>query len=161
MKNRRLLIAAVLWALVGSSWAQAQDLPVIGITVNDLTTGQPISPGQTVDAGDRFQITVTTIMGVDCAGQFVVTALGADGAPPSVLVQSVPFIIGPAVGSNAVTSGELTASVGSDGGNDWKVSASCNGATPNAFGFDSFDFFAQSPSETAGKPSRTGGARAR
>jgi hypothetical protein len=67
----------------------------------------------------------------------VVTALGASGAPPSVLVQSVPFIIGPAVGSNEATGAVLQAA-GVD--NDWKVTASCNGARRGQIAFAFHEF---------------------
>jgi hypothetical protein len=114
--------------------------PVITISVTDLTTGETISNEQTITATDFFQVTVTT-NGVNCAGQFVVTALGASGSPPSVLVQSVPFIIGPAVSSNSVSGTQLQATVLSIGFNSWKISASCNGVGINQFAFASFQFF--------------------
>jgi hypothetical protein len=120
----------------------AQVHPAVTITVNDLTTGQSISQGQTVTAGDQFQVSVTTT-GVDCAGQFVVTSLGAPSSPPSVLVQFVPFIIGGAVGNNSVVGGALTANGLNGGRNDWKVSVSCNGAGVNQFAFDRLQFSAE------------------
>jgi hypothetical protein len=64
--------------------------------------------------------------------------LGATGAPPSVLVRFVPFIVGPAVATNQVT-GEILQAVGID--NAWKISASCNGAERGQFAFDSREFF--------------------
>jgi len=91
--------------LAASSSSAAQTSPTISITVQDVTTGQQISNGETVAAGDQFQATVTTTNNIDCAGQFVVTAVGAPGAPPEVLVQIVPFIIGPASGGDSVTGG--------------------------------------------------------
>ena len=81
-----------------------------------------------------FSITVTT-NGVKCAGQFVVSALGGPGNAPAVLVQVVPFIIGPATGGNSVESTSLSAGVLPSGKNDFKVSASCNGARKSQFGF--------------------------
>jgi hypothetical protein len=113
----------------------------ISATVQDLTTGKPIKRGQTVAAGDQFQVTLTT-NDVDCAGQFVVTALGGSQAPPSVLVQVVPFIVGPASGGNSATGGTLTANGFGNLPNDWKVSATCNGAVPNQFSSATFEFFA-------------------
>ena len=118
--------------------------PVLQISVSDLTTGQPVARQQTVTAGDAFQVTVST-GGTDCAGQLVVTALGASGAPPSVLVQVLPYIVGPSVGSNSATGGTLTAGVLPNGTNDWKISTSCNGADTNQFAFSRFEFFAQGP----------------
>jgi len=117
---------------------------VLTITVSDLTTGQPIARRQTVMAGDAFQVTVSTD-GSDCAGQFVVTALGAPGAPPSALVQSLPYIVGTSVGSNSVTGSTLTAGVLANGTNDWKISTSCNGAGTHEFAFGTFEFFAKEP----------------
>src|SRR5262249_54338694 len=115
--------------------------PKVQITVADLTSQLPIRSGDTLTSSDTFQVTVTTQNGVDCAGQFIVTARGDSGSPPSVFGQNVPFIIGPAVGSNAASGDPLTASVLSDGTNDWKISTSCNGAMPTSFGTDSFEFF--------------------
>ncbi len=115
----------------------APKVPVLTLTVRDLTTGRAISPKQTLTASDNFQVTVTT-HDVDCAGQFVVTALGAPGAPPSVLVQLVPYIVGPASGgASSVTGGILNAG----GNNDWKISTSCNGALPGQFYSSQFEFF--------------------
>jgi hypothetical protein len=124
------------------SASAAHTHPTVTISVNDLTTGQPISEGQTVAAGDQFQVSIT-VTGVDCAGQFVVTALGAPPSPPSDLVQFLPFIIGPAVGNNSVVGGVLTANGLNGGRNDWKVSVSCNGAVTNQFAFDRLQFSAQ------------------
>jgi len=118
--------------------------PVLTISVSDLTTGQPIARQQIVTAGDAFQVTVST-GGTDCAGQLVVTALGASGAPPSALVQVLPYIVGSSVGSNSATGGTLTAGVLPNGTNDWKISTSCNGADTNQFAFSRFEFFAKAP----------------
>jgi hypothetical protein len=85
-------------------------------------------------------VTVTGAPEFNCAGQFVVTALGAPGAPPSVLVQFQAFIIGPAVGTNSVAGGVLTSNGIPGDENDWKISASCNGATQNSFACGSFEF---------------------
>jgi hypothetical protein len=114
--------------------------PTISISVFDVTTGQPILQGETITAGDQFQATVTVNNDINCAGQFVVTAIGAPGAPPEVLVQLVPIIIGPAVGTNSATGGILTSNGTPGHPNYWKVSASCNGVTLNAFGFAQFQF---------------------
>jgi len=118
--------------------------PRLSISVSDLTTGQPIAREQTVTAGDAFQVTVST-SGIDCAGQFVVTALGASGAPSSALVQFLPYIVGPSVGGNSVTGGALTAGVLVNGTNDWKISTSCNAADTHQFAFSTFEFFAKEP----------------
>jgi hypothetical protein len=148
MKRTALVVTAgatlVLASLVTSLVAQNPPRPVLKITVSDLTTGQLIAPEQTVTAGDTFQVTAST-GGTDCAGQFVVTALGASGAPPSVLVQFLPYIVGASVGSNSVTGGTLTASVLAIGTNDWKISTSCNAAATHQFAFSSFEFFAKEP----------------
>lgn len=104
------------------------------VTVRNADTGERI--GWHTPLGTPFQVTVST-NDVDCAGQFVVTALGASSAPPSVLVQVVPFIIGPAVGSNEVTGGILEAA-GVD--NDWKVTASCTGARRGQIAFALHEF---------------------
>jgi hypothetical protein len=110
------------------------------ITVQDVTTGLPISNGQTLASSDKFQVTVTT-NDVNCAGQYTVTALGAPGVPPSVLVQVVPYIIGPASRHNSVTGGILSAGVLPSGYNDWKISSSCGGAQTGQFAFSHFEFF--------------------
>jgi len=111
---------------------------MIKISVENPDTGEPIRRGQTVVENSRFQVTVTS-NGIDCAGQVVVTALGAPTFPPSVLVQIEAFIIGPA-GSNSALFAPLFAN---GFGNDWKISASCNGAVPQQFAFDSFEFFVE------------------
>ncbi len=59
----------------------------VAITVKDLTTDSTIKSGHTILSGHKFAVTVTT-NGIDCAGQYEVTALGSSGAPPEVLVQS-------------------------------------------------------------------------
>jgi len=112
---------------------------MIKISVENLDAGEPIRQGQTVVENSQFQVTVRT-NGIDCAGQIVVTALGAPTFPPSVLVQSFSFIIGPFGGSNSALFAPLFAN---GFGNDWKISASCNGAVPQQFAFDSFEFFVE------------------
>ena len=114
----------------------------ISLQVMDLTTGKVIKPGQTVTAGDQFQVIVTT-NNINCAGQFVVTALGAPGAPPSVLVQVVPYIVGPFGGSNSASGEVLTANGLSGGKNNWKVTTTCNGAVPGQFAANATEFFAE------------------
>lgn len=148
-----LTIVAIFLALsalsIGVS-ASGQDVtspnPHIAITVQDLTTGKPIHRGETIVAGDQFQATVAVLNNVDCAGQLVLTALGAPGNPPSVLVQVFPFIIGPASGGDSATGGILTSNGTPGHPNEWKVSASCNAATPaTAFGFAQFQFASAVP----------------
>lgn len=141
-----LTIAAVIallpFAAAGAFAADEKTAskPNISITVLDVTTGQQISQGETITAGDEFQVTVTVTNSINCAGQFVVTAIGAPGAPPEVLVQVVPFIIGPAGGDNSATGSILTSNGTPGHPNYWKVSASCNGVGLNAFGFAQFQF---------------------
>lgn len=125
-------------------WAEGHSRP-LEITVRDVTTGQPVESGDTITAGDQFQVTVTVADQVNCAGQYVVTALGAPGGPPSVLVQFQLFILGSAVGSNSVTGGVLTSNGTPGHPNDWKVSASCNGAKREAFHFTKFEFLSAVP----------------
>jgi hypothetical protein len=142
--GRTILVAATLLCSIlgyARSGAPAPTTPTIAVTVLDVTTGLQISNGETITAGDQFQVTVTVTNNVDCAGQFVVTALGAPGAPPEVLVQNVIFTIGPASGGDSVTGGILTSNGTPGNPNKWKISASCNGAaSPNAFGFGKFHF---------------------
>lgn len=143
-KNLTVLTVMVILLAGAKSFASegnhaASSSPAITITVMDVTTGQQISPGETITAGDQFQVTVTVTNNIDCAGQFVVTAVGA-GALPEVLVQVVPFIIGPASGSDTVTGGILTSNGTPGHPNHWKISASCDGTAPNAFGFARFQF---------------------
>lgn len=113
------------------------------IQVTNLDTGEPIRQRDTVDAGTPFDVTINT-NGVDCAGQFVVSAIGAPGNPPSVLVQIESFIIGPAEGSNSFTADPLNASVLPEGYNNWKISVSCNGAKKRQHDYDFFEFYAAS-----------------
>lgn len=119
-------------------WAKDRG-EVLHVTVTDVTSGQRVRSGRTFDAPFDFQVTVATD-GIDCAGQFVVTALGAPGAPPSVLVQSKTFILGPAVGADTVTGETLTAWPLAGGTNRWKISASCNGTGEREIYFDAFEF---------------------
>lgn len=138
------LVVAVLFSSVlsfGQSGAPATTSPTIAITVFDVTTGLEITNGETITAGDKFQVTVTLTNNIDCAGQFVVTALGTPGGLPEVLVQNGTFIVGPASGGNSATGGVLTSNGTPGHPNHWKISASCNGAlAPTAFGFSRFHF---------------------
>jgi hypothetical protein len=125
----------------GQSNAAAPPNPTIAVTVLDVTTGLQISSGETITAGDKFQVTVTVTNNIDCAGQFVVTALGASGAPPEALVQNVIFTVGPASGGDSATGGVLISNGTPGHPNRWKISASCDGAaSPGAFGFSKFHF---------------------
>lgn len=116
--------------------------PRINIKVTNLDTGMPIKKKDTLFAVTPFQVTVINYE-ADCAGQFIVTALGDTniGAPPSVIVQAQTFIIGPSVDSNSASGAPLMANFGPDGYNDWKITASCNGVEPFQRSFDSFEFF--------------------
>src|SRR5579863_1793910 len=138
-----LTLASVLAPKGASAQQSLAEKPAalsLTITVQDITTGQPITNGETLHATDNFQVTVTT-NNINCAGQFVVTALGAPGAPPSVLVQTVPYVIGPASGGNSAIGSTLNASVLPSGYNDWKISTSCNGANRGQFASSHFEFF--------------------
>ena len=133
-------VTSALSVLPAASTALASESPSsnlkISITVTNLGTGQALSSRETVAAGTPFQVTVAS-NGVHCAGQLVVTALGADTLQPA-LVQSVPFVIdGPAVSGSPLVAGVLPS-----GNNDFKVSASCNGAASKSFGYDEFEFLA-------------------
>jgi hypothetical protein len=119
--------------------------PNIWIQVTNLDTGMPIKRNKTFNSlGIPLEVTVTNY-GADCAGQFVITAIGAPGSPPSVLVQFQAFIIGPSVGSNSVTADTIYTGVTPDGFNDIKITASCNGAAPHQKSFDFFEFFVEIP----------------
>lgn len=124
----------------GSRFPFPFERPVITISVQNLNTSTPIRDNSTVPPSTPFQVRVTTD-GVDCAGQFVVTALGAPGAPPSVLVTFNSFIVGPFVGTNSAVGQPLVAAVKPDGSNAFKISATCNGAKPGQFAVDRFEFF--------------------
>src|SRR5262245_11356436 len=126
------LMGAMLLVAVQATAQISSPQPVIRIAVVNLDAGRMVRDHETIPAGTDVQVTVTT-NGVDCAGQFVVTALGAPGAPPATLVQVVPFVLGPGVGSNAVTGSPLDAGVVPTGRNDFKVSATCNGAERDHF----------------------------
>lgn len=116
----------------------------IKISVVNTATQAPIAKGAKFDASTPFQVTVTT-NGVDCAGQFVVTALGdtSAGAPPAFVVQSMPFVIGAASGSNTVTGTPVSSTVTPDNSNDVKISATCNGAEPSQYSSAFEEFFVQ------------------
>ena len=138
-----MALLALLAGSYGSTLGKNDNLK-IDIVVMNLATGEPIHRGETLTSVTPFQITVTT-NDVDCAGQFVVTALGAPGAPPSVLVEIRSFIIGPDRGTNTFSGQVLDSAIR----NDWKVSASCNGAQPKEVAFDSFEFFVEVPEALA------------
>lgn len=140
-----MLLAAAAITLAPPIHAQAdggQRAPKpLAISVQDITTGQPITNGETIAALDQFQVTVTVANPINCAGQFVVSALGAKGGPPSVLEQSVPFELGPASGGNSVSGDVLTATGFPNHPNDWKISATCQAARVNAFAASKFEFY--------------------
>jgi hypothetical protein len=119
----------------------------IGITVEDVTTGLPISPGGSITGPDQFQVTVTGGPELDCAGQFVVTAVGSGGTvPPALVVQAMTFVFQPAVAPPSVTGAPLPSGDATFGAeNDWKITASCNGSTQNSFAFSSFEFTSALP----------------
>jgi hypothetical protein len=138
---RFLLLLMTLLPLVfisAPSGARGQASPKLALTVEDLTTGQPISSGEIVANMDKFDVTVTTTNGIDCAGQWIVTALGAPGFPPSVPVQVHAFVIGPGTHTPSVTGAPLTAN---GVPNDWKISASCNAAEAGQFVEATVEFF--------------------
>ena len=112
----------------------------ISISVEDVTTGKNVANGTTIPVGDTFQVTVTGAPEYNCTGQFIVTAVGAPGNPPSVSEQLVPFVIGPAVGTNTISGQDILANGTVGSGNDWRISASCNGTSPNSFAFSKFEF---------------------
>jgi len=126
--------AVLLVMAVSTQTASATDKLKIEIQVTNLATGQPISSGDRLTGVFPFQVSVRSDR-VPCAGQWAVSALGAPGAPPAVLVQVVPFIIDPTVGP--ATGGIINSSIS----NDYKITASCNGAEPRQHDFDFFEFF--------------------
>jgi len=147
MKNMRRIVvvflAALLVALVPKLvWTQEHKPIGIAISVQDLTTGQPINYGETLHAVDTVQVTVTT-NGVNCAGAVAVTAVGVTGAPPEVGVVSRPFYIGAASTEPGESFSLAPFYVGvlPNGTNDWKISASWNGANVGQFDFAKFEFF--------------------
>ena len=111
--------------------------PKITISVLNISDGGEIRNRQTLTAETFFQVKVTT-NGVDCAGQHVVTAIGAPGFPPSVLVQASTFTVGPAVSSDFFINPEILTSTIQ---NHWQISASCNGVRGKRAAFDFFEFF--------------------
>jgi hypothetical protein len=144
----RPIIGVVVLSLVvllgfeaSAAFAQSRR-PVLAISVMDLTTGQLVLQGRPIPSGHQVQVTVAA-SGGDCAGQYVVSALGAPGNPPAVLVQFAPFIMQPAGGTTAITGDVMTLGVVPGGGNDFKISASCNGASPTHFAFSHFEFFVE------------------
>jgi hypothetical protein len=138
---KRIPVAVSVFALlIGKSLIAADGL-TIHVTTKDLTTGKTIKANQTIAQGHTIQVSVTT-NSVDCAGQFAVSALGAPGNPPAVLVQVVPYIIGPFVGSNIATGVPITvASLSATESNDFKVSATCNGAPATQWASSHLEFF--------------------
>ena len=148
----RVLLTVILCSVVFAStavWAGNQNdhryrHPKIGIKVVNLDTGMPIKQYDTLNLLTPYQVTVIN-RGADCAGQYVVTALGDSSvaAPPSVIVQFEQFIIGPSVASKSFTGDSLPANVLPEGYNDYKVTASCNGAKPHQRSFAFFEFFVE------------------
>lgn len=139
------IILACAALITPTALAGGDNNPQIRIKVTNLNTGMPIKRMDTLMDETSFQVEVINY-GADCAGQFVVTALGDPnlGAPPSALVQFVSYIIGPSVDSNSATGVPLVASIGGlDDFNDWKITASCNGAKPSQRSFDFFEFFVE------------------
>ena len=117
--------------------------PFIRIMVTNLDTELPIQRNTTLyEVGIPWRVTVTNY-GADCAGQFVITAIGAPGYPPSVSLQALAFTLGPSVGNYSVVSDIFLSGVTPDGLNDFKISASCNGALPQQKSFDFFEFFVE------------------
>jgi hypothetical protein len=140
MRELRIAVLVFLFVLVATVvWTQEYKPLRTVISVQDLTTGQPIRHGETIHSVDTIQVTVTTI-GIDCAGEIAITALGTTGAPPEVGVVSSPFTIGPAT-SNSFSLSPFYVGVLANGTNDWKISTSCNGATRGQFYFERFEFF--------------------
>jgi hypothetical protein len=135
---KRILLVTITLLLAISVSSESKH-PVITISVADVTTGQSIADGDTILARDTIQVTVTT-NGVDCAGQVAITALGTTGAPPEVGVVSAPFTIGPAT-SESFSTFQFQAGTLANGTNDWKISASCNGAHVGQFSFARIEFF--------------------
>lgn len=112
------------------------------ITVTNLDTGQVIGQRATINNNTPIQVSVKT-NGINCAGAFVLSARGdtSTGAPPVVIYQSVPIIIGPAIGDNTAT-GETHIATDWEGGfQNYKVSAVCNGFRTKQFDSDFFEFF--------------------
>jgi hypothetical protein len=137
-------LALVLVFCLSNLWTQesSQSAFTTTITVQDLTTGQPITNGETISALDNYTVTVTT-NGINCAGQLTVTALGAPGFPPEVGVLSTPFFIGPYKGgSDSFTTSTVMIGVLPNGTNDFKISSSCNAPGRGKFSFSHFEFFA-------------------
>jgi hypothetical protein len=132
-----LLSTQVFVGTISGSSTNASATGYISIQVKNLSSGKNIPNNSNVPNGTPFQVTVTT-NNVNCAGQFVVTALGAPRAPPSVLVQTVPYIVGPFGGSNSASGSPLSAS---GSGNVFKVSTTCNGAASSQFATAHFQFF--------------------
>jgi hypothetical protein len=116
-------LAVVIGLLAFASAATAQ--PLIGVSVRDVTTQALVRNGQIVRAGDQFRVAVVNL-GAPCAGQYTVTDLGVPGYPLSVLVQAQSFIIGP--GNSRFAGSMLPTTPRPDVTNDFKVTASCNGA---------------------------------
>ena len=143
MKKMKSLALVFLVVLVATMvWTQEHRPLKIAISVQDLTTNQPISYGETIHAVDTIKVTVTT-NGVNCAGAVAVTALGITGAPPEVGVVSSPFYIGsaPTEPGESFSLAPFYVGVLPNGTNDWKISASCNGARVGQFDFATFEFF--------------------
>ena len=139
MKQALAIVFSLVLA-VTAVWTQdrPENAPLkVTVTVQDVTTGQPISNGEVLHATDNFQVTVTT-NGINCIGNFLVTAENTTGEIGS---QEVFYIIGPASGSDSASGSILNAFVLPNGTNDWKISNACNGAVPHQFSLSRFEFF--------------------
>jgi hypothetical protein len=136
---KTLALVFLLVVIATTVWTQEDEPLKTTISIQDLTTGKPITNHETIHAVDTIQVTVTT-NGVNCAGQIAITALGTTGAPPEVGVVSAPFTIGPAT-SDSFTLSPFYVGVLPNGTNDWKISTSCNGAVRGQFYFEAFEFY--------------------
>ncbi|HKM84775.1 MAG TPA: hypothetical protein VJW96_01115 [Terriglobales bacterium] len=137
--KRALPLAFLLVLAATTVWAQARPerTPLeVTISVQDTTTGQPITNGETLHSTDNFQVTVTT-NDITCIGNFLITAENSTGEIGS---QEVFYTVGPQFGSNSAT-GSILNAFALNGKNDWKISNACNGAVPHQFSLSRFEFF--------------------
>ncbi len=130
-----------------SSGADAQEaarepIPTtfLSITVVNITTGLPITNGETLPAGD-YSISVTvTDGGTNCMGQYEAVARFVTNFPMLRLTSAL-FMIGKDASADSVTFPPLYPIQNLDNKpGDYKLIATCGAFTENSFGVALFEF---------------------
>ena len=139
MKKTLVMTCIGLFLVAFAPFASGQ---AITITVQDLTTGQPITNGETLTATDTVQVWISmpTTSTLNCAGELIVTQSGPPTNPAPQVAQNYIYFLGPAYGFFNVGFTAFPTFVQSNGKEDYKVSASCDGEANGSFKFAHFEF---------------------